>query len=218
MGYIIGIDDVTRCPVIGSLICVGALIDESFIPCMKKLGVKDSKVITHKRIQELAKELKRLGEYHSVKIDAKMISKSKTDFNMNDMECAAFCSIADTLLDLQPDAKVQINNFDRTREKFIQRAEKLGFNFDWSKWIIDHENETRDTVVGAASIVAKDLSLKEYEKLRELYGDFGSGNPNDERTLTFLREKLRSNEHCPIIRYNWKTIKRLKGEINEETN
>ena len=47
------------------------------------------------------------------------------------------------------------------------------------------------------------------------YGDFGSGNPNDKKTEQFIIEKLKNEEYCPIIRYNWKTIERLKGEMNE---
>jgi len=46
------------------------------------------------------------------------------------------------------------------------------------------------------------------------YGfDFGSGNPNDKRTLEFLKQHLWDNHE--FIRYNWATVKRLRSkEVN----
>jgi len=210
MELILGIDDVTRCPVIGSLICVGVVVRKDFLEPLKRLGVKDSKVFNHKQILKMAPLiLKLIEDYKSVFISAEEISKSTKNYNLNDMECNAFCSIASELNTKHTLSDIQINNFDKTRDKFIDRAEKLGFKFDWSKWTIEHENETRDVAVGAASIIAKSLSIKEFEKFKKQYGDFGSGNPGDKKTLEFVKQKLKEKRKCKIIRYNWKTVKRL---------
>ena len=46
---ILGIDDAGRGPVIGPMILAGCLIEESKIPELAKLGVKDSKQLTQTR-------------------------------------------------------------------------------------------------------------------------------------------------------------------------
>ncbi len=223
---IVGIDDVTRCPVIGSLICVGVMIQRNELKFLKRLGVKDSKKLTYKKIMELAGIIPKFAKIEKRFISAKMISKSNQKFNLNDMECYAYCSIAKKFLDDFPIAEVQINNFDRSRQKFIWRAKKLGFDFDWNKFIIDHDNETRDIAVGTASIVAKALSIQEYDRFRVLFGDFGSGNPNDKKTIAYLKKhiphryakdkrkrKTRCNG-CRVIRWNWATVKRLRKQLS----
>ena len=209
---IVGIDDVTRCPLIGSLICTGVAIEKWQIPYLTKMGVKDSKLLTYKQIHELAKLIMKIGEFKTHYIRATEISESKPEYNMNDMECKAYCMLAENFLEKYPEATIQLNNFDRSREKFIERAEKLGFHFNWDKWIIAHENESRDIAVGCASIIGKHFSLIEYDELRKQYGDFGSGNPNDPKVLEFVRQKLKENKKCDIIRYNWKTVKRLMSD------
>jgi len=206
---IVGIDDVTRCPVIGSLVCVGVLVEKRFLECLKRLGVKDSKLLTYKQIHELAKLIPKFVEWNSIYITAEEISKSTNEYNLNDMECNAYCTLAKNFIKKWDVQEIQINNFDRNREKFIWRAEKLGFKFDWNKWIIDHNNESRDIAVGCASILAKHLSILEYEKLKKQYGDFGSGSPGDKKTIEFIKAKLKEKRKCKIIRYNWNTVKKL---------
>ena len=214
MAMIIGIDDVTRCPVIGSLIVTGVVVKENMLEALQRIGVRDSKLLTHSKIMKITPVIQDIVEdYKAIYIKAPEISKSNKQYNLNDMECNAFCTIVKEFEAKYPIAQVQINNFDYSREKFIERAEKLGFHFDWSKWVIDHENETRDIPVGAASIIGKSLSIKEYENLKKKYGDFGSGNPGDPKTIEFVKQKLREKRKCNIIRYNWATVKRLAKSI-----
>lgn len=209
---IVGIDDATRCPVVGSLVCVGVMIQRNELKFLQRLGVKDSKTLSYSKIVELANVIPKFAKIEMEFIDAEKISKSIKEFNLNDMECVAYCNIAKKFIDNFSVAQVQLNNFDRNRDKFIWRAEKLGFKFDWNKWLIEHNNESRDIAVGGASIIAKSLSLQEYEKLRILCGDFGSGNPNDEKTKKYLKEhkKHKGNcKGCKIIRWNWGTLKKV---------
>ena len=217
---IVGIDDVTRCPVIGSLVCVGVMVQRNELKFLKRLGVRDSKDLTHSKIMELAQVIPKFAKIEKKFITAKQISKSKKEYNLNDMECEAYCSIAKEFIKNYPIIEIQINNFDRNRDKFIWRAEKLGFDFDWKKWIIEHNNENRDIAVGTASIVAKSLSIQEYARFRGLFGDFGSGNPADEKTLKFIEDCIKAKHSkrsrlnaLKIVRWNWKTVKNLEESI-----
>jgi ribonuclease HII len=209
---ILGIDDATRAPVLGSLYCAGFKVNKKQFKHLKRIGVKDSKLLTHVKIEKIYPVLKKLGKIHVERIEPEMISRSKfLNQNLNDLECIAYCKIAQIL----PADKVIINNFDISRDKFIERAERLGFFFDWKKWRFGHNNESRYLPVGAASIVAKHFSIVEYSLHKELFKfDFGSGNPNDRRTIQFL--KIHSQHApmcewgCKFIRWNWKTLERVR--------
>jgi len=202
---IVGIDDATRCPVIGSIMIAGVRIKSNDVKKLKKIGVKDSKKLTYAKILSLEHKIIDIAEAFVVMpITATRISRMSKDFNLNDLECDMYCKIARMI---GKNAKIYINNFDVSREKFIERANKLGYKFNFDNWVIDHNNESRDVVVGAASILAKAMSIHEYEELKKLFGDFGSGNPNDKKTIQFIKK----NPNCEIIRKSWATYKRLVG-------
>ncbi len=50
-----GIDDATKCPVIGSIMLAGVVADEATIAHWHQIGVKDSKLLTRKRRDELSR-------------------------------------------------------------------------------------------------------------------------------------------------------------------
>ena len=55
-----GVDDAGRGSVLGPLVIAGVSIDESEIPKLKKLGVKDSKLLSPKMREALFKEIKKM--------------------------------------------------------------------------------------------------------------------------------------------------------------
>ena len=61
--------------------------------------------------------------------------------------------------------------------------------------------------MGAASILAKNASDTEYEKLKKRYGNFGSGSPGDPATRLFVWQHRHNPP--PIIRKSWNTFKTL---------
>lgn len=207
---ILGIDDCNRAPVLASLMIAGVVIDESKLPILKKIGTTDSKLLTKTQRFELFPQIMYLAE--KVVFEQITAKDINTGRNLNDLECERYCRIAKWFIEKYPDKpkRIEINNFDRNEEKFQIRAKTLGFHyFDWNIWKIAHNNEATDLSVGAASIVAKTYGDLEYAILRDKYGDFGSGNPNDKKTLKFIKNNLNN----PIIRQTWITVKRLKGEL-----
>ena len=79
------------------------------------------------------------------------------------------------------------------------------------KWKIEHGADGKYWACSLASIYAKYHSIQEYKEIREVYGDFGSGNPGDEKTIQFIID----NPENPHIRKSWITYRRLveKGKI-----
>ena len=58
----LGIDDAGRGPVIGPMILAGVLLNEDAEKELKKLGVRDSKELTHKRREFLAEKIREKAE------------------------------------------------------------------------------------------------------------------------------------------------------------
>jgi ribonuclease HII len=82
-----------------------------------------------------------------------------------------------------------------------------------TKIISKHKADEIYPVVSAASIIAKISRDKEIFKLREKYGDFGSGYLSDKKTVEFLKEWIKNNNEYPnCVRKSWKPAKKIKNE------
>ncbi len=79
---VLGIDEAGRGPVIGPMIMAGFMIDEEKIPELKKIGVKDSKLLTPQKREELNKILKTMGTPFVRVIEPHQID----GFNLNRLE------------------------------------------------------------------------------------------------------------------------------------
>ena len=60
MVLIAGIDEAARGPIVGDMFLAGAAIDEDKLYLLTGMGLKDSKLLTPKRREELCEELKKL--------------------------------------------------------------------------------------------------------------------------------------------------------------
>ncbi|MBR9680821.1 MAG: ribonuclease HII [Candidatus Altiarchaeota archaeon] len=200
---VLGIDEAGRGPVLGPLVMVGYLIDEEKISTLKKMGVKDSKVLSPKIREELAEKLEKIGD-----IFIRVIEPHQIDgFNLNRLEKIA---TRDIVLESNPD-HVIIDAFEKRLE------EKLGLSYHGyqGKITSEHKADVKYEVVGAASIVAKVLRDKAIEKLKVDYGDFGSGYPSDPKTSRFVQELIRSKQNLPgFVRRSWDTVRR---EVEKES-
>jgi len=227
---IAGIDDATKCPCIGSIFVCGAVADKKTILKWKKLGVKDSKLITAKKREKLAKIIKQTALAFSVRqIEPKRIDDKS--LNLNDWEMICVFEIMNDLRENIDFEKVYIDNWEVNRQRFKKRFEfltetkhavdflkrKFDLNlarFDDLNIIAEHRADEKYTVVGAASILAKTESDRQYRDYREKYGDFGSGSPADPRTRKFVW--IHRKDPLPIIRKSWNTYRVLSKLQNLE--
>ncbi len=191
---IIGIDEAGRGPVIGPLVIVGFEIPEEKEEELRELGVKDSKLLSPARRKELFMELKRMGRIYVEEVPPAEIDV----VNLNALELRRFRKI---LLASKADVAF-IDAFAK------DLASKL--NVPGKKIIAEHKADKKYPVVSAASIVAKVLRDSAIERLREEYGDFGSGYPSDPKTVKFLKTYYRKYRRFPpFIRKSWTTAKEI---------
>jgi ribonuclease HII len=207
-----GVDEAGRGPVIGPLVVAGVNFkDDTQLINMK---VRDSKKITPKRREFLAKEIKKLAlKYEILVIPAKDIDDMRKVMTLNEIEVNAFSSI---IKKLKPEV-CYVDSADVNEERF---GKDISANLSFKTEIISkHKADDIYPIVSAASILAKTKRDEEVriisEKLqKKLNMPMGSGYPADPITQNFIRTWLDRYGKFPVyVRYSWKTAQALlKGK------
>ncbi|AGK61070.1 RNase HII [Archaeoglobus sulfaticallidus PM70-1] len=200
---IAGIDEAGKGPVIGPMVVCCYAIDKDRLNELERLGVKDSKKLTKKRREKIAEELKSIGSYRVLKFEPQQLDELMEEKTINEI---LYDACEKLIRKVKPDM-VFVDSFDVMSSRLENR---LGNTFKSCKVRCEHKADDKYPVVASASIIAKVERDKKIEKLKEIYGDFGSGYASDPRTIDFLRDYLRKKGHFPpIVRKKWKTLSKI---------
>jgi len=208
---IAGVDDAGRGPIIGPLVIAGVLFAEEDLRKLKPLGVKDSKVLSPRRRETLAIEIRRLAvKYHveslsPAEID-KVVETRRRLHKLNRLEAHTMAKVIEVL---KPDV-AYVDASDVIAERFKEHImEKLPFPV---RIVSEHKADATYPVVSAASIIAKVERDSAIQKLKDRYGDLGSGYVTDPKTLEFLEKWLAKHGSYPeFVRRSWKPAKELRS-------
>jgi ribonuclease HII len=208
-----GVDEAGRGCVIGPLVVAGVAIKAENLPLLIELGVKDSKLLTKKKREEMYPEIVKITENQYIikvfpyQIDKAVLS-SRTLHKLNRLEAQTMAKIIEAL---KPD------------EAYVDAADVLEHRFGnhirecltiKTKIIAQHKADRTFPVVSAASIIAKVERDKEIANLKVEYGDFGSGYLTDEKTIVFLKRLLdEKGEYPDCVRKSWKPARKAKSEL-----
>ncbi len=197
-----GIDEAGKGPVIGPLVVCGVLCSEREIEILESAGVKDSKKLSRERREELYDLILETCNVKVIKFSAEELNELMGIYTINQILKRAYVEI---IRSLKPKV-AYIDCPERNVEAFKHEIEeKTGVEV-----IATHKADEIFTVVSIASVVAKVERDREIDRLKKIYGDFGSGYPSDRRTIEFLRNYLkRHGEFPPIVRKRWRTLKRI---------
>jgi ribonuclease HII len=209
---IAGIDDAGRGPIIGPLVIAGVLLAEEDVWNLRPLGVKDSKLLSPHRREQLAIEIKRLAlKYHveslsPAEID-KVVETGRRLHRLNRLEAHTMAKVVEAL---KPDV-AYIDASDVLPNRFKEHImEKLTIS---AKIISEHKADAKYPIVSAASIIAKVERDKAIQELKEKYGDLGSGYVTDPKTVGFLEKWLAKHGSYPeFVRKSWKPAKKLRSD------
>ena len=208
----VGVDEAGRGSIIGPLTIAGVAVDEKDVKTLKNLGVKDSKLLSIKKINELEPKIKEVSKgYKVVALSPEEIdSRFDDEKNLNTMELDHMISIAKSLVG----DKLIVDSPSANTSK-IKRYVEIQIR---DKEVIAANYADRDYIeVGAASILAKAEREREVSRIvKEIGYDFGSGYPSDPRTKEFLiklrKEGLLEDEKLrKYIRKTWRTFKNIKN-------
>ncbi len=212
--YVLGIDEAGRGSVLGPMVVAGVEIEKKKLKELKKLGVRDSKLLPHSARLRLFKEIELLAErIHVECVPAEIIDDMMNFMNLNRIElnCMARIINSSKAKEVYVDLPSMSRKFvDELRQK-LKRKVKL---------VAEHKADERFVVVSSASIIAKVIREREMDKLREKYssyGDIGSGYPADERTIQFLESYYSREKRLPEeTRMCWSTVKDLKNRMSQK--
>ena len=208
-----GVDEAGRGCVMGPLVVAGVLIKEENLPTLKQLGVKDSKLLSAKKRESLATEIRRLAEKSVVmkllpaEID-RVVTSGRKLHKLNRLEADTMAQIINSL---KPD-EAYVDAADVVEDRFQHHIqEHLTVK---AKVISRHKADKIYPVVSAASILAKVERDKEIAALSAEFGDFGSGYLHDPKTTQFLKEWLRKHDEYPDwVRKSYKPARKMKDAM-----
>ena len=204
----IGIDEAGRGPLIGPMTIAGIGLDEETAKNFKLLGVKDSKMLSIKRIYLLEREIiKTCNNFKIIKISAEQIDNRFEDGkNLNYLELDNMIEIANALNGHTVIVDSPSRNTKKIREYLIKKIKN-------KEVIAENYADKNHVEVSAASIIAKANREREVEKIKkELRYDFGSGYPSDPKTIQFIKiitdnGKITQEPYKKFIRKTWSTVK-----------
>jgi len=198
----LGIDEAGKGPVIGPLVVCGVLCDRDTVDYLVSLGVRDSKKMSKEERKRLYNVITSVCKFKVLKISAEELNELMERFTINEILKRCYVEL---ISHFKPKV-VYIDCPDVNVERFKNEIEeKTGVEV-----VASHKADEIYPIVSIASIVAKIERDGEIEKLKVVYGDFGSGYASDQKTIDFLRSYLRERGGFPpIVRRKWKTLRRV---------
>lgn len=189
------------------------------------IGVRDSKMLTRKRREELVDEINdAAAEVLVDMIVPEEINRAmQNKISLNELEAVRFARLFDRLenspsiiyLD-SPDviaqkfgARVNIYSTKPTVVAGTKSERVKGQRY--TKIVAEHKADARYPVVSAASIIAKvarDNAIKELEE--SLGMELGSGYPSDQKTVDIVKKNMKNQAFRKNIREYWVTIDGIK--------
>ena len=213
MKTILGIDEAGRGSVIGPMVIAGVMIDEKDHEELRKMGVKDSKMLSpaqRRRIYPLIKKIAK--DYVAIQVSAKEIDESRKEKNLNIIEAEKMAQI----IKIMKADKAYVDTPQASTEKF--KAILLNLAKNHTEIIAENYCDERYPVCSAASIIAKVERDREVEKIKKIVGfDFGVGYSHDARSIEFIKKSLKEKKNLEFIRHSWVTVDGLKSKKEQKT-
>ncbi len=190
----------------------GVTVDKKDEKKLTALGVKDSKKLSPRRREELAKAIEEIARnivilrVQSCRIDD-MRAKG---INLDKIEAMKMAEI----IELCNGNTIFIDSLEQNSQKFKQIVLSFLKNKDYNLVVENYLDESIP-VVSAASIIAKvnrDEAIKEIEK--EAGQPIGVGYPHDAVTIEFVKKLIRERGKNlpPYVRKSWVTTQVLQEE------
>ncbi|MCL5423723.1 MAG: ribonuclease HII [Candidatus Marsarchaeota archaeon] len=219
-----GGDEAGRGALVGPLVIALVSMKKSMIYKLPELGVRDSKLLSSKRREQLYDSIMDIAEEVNIgKITPGEINDAmRSNISLNELEAIHFARLFDK--SKIPIDALYLDSPDVIQEKFgirinilsikptlIPGMKRSAAQQKSTKLISEHKADSRYPVVSAASIIAKVERDKEIRKLsKSLKIDIGSGYPSDYKTIDSIRNNIKNENLNKYVRAYWKTIDNIK--------
>jgi ribonuclease HIII len=177
----IGTDESGKGDYFGPMVVAGVWLDESAAARLEAAGVKDSKLLSDNRCQDLAAEIRIVssGKFIEVEMPPDRYNELYDQFkkegkNLNHLLAWGHARAIESLLEKNSCSYAVADQFGNERfilSKLMEKGKKLQ--------LIQTPKAERYTAVAAASILARDRFLSRMEKLSQEYGILLSKGASD---------------------------------------
>jgi ribonuclease HII len=228
--YTVGIDEAGRGCILGPMFAGIVVWKTSKLEELRKMGVKDSKKLTRKRLGELHRLIMEAAEHaEAVNFTAEQLNRMKEDVDnpqtMNTMDEMLFARALDSLpqrfVDQEkPKLALFLDAADQIQERF-GKSVVLRVSEDRQKMfgrvVSEHKADDKYPIVSAASIIAKFAREKWCEETHSRYGEFDSRNFGkgycNVQTLSWLKAYRIRHGAFPDICRKWKPCEKIEQDI-----
>jgi ribonuclease HII len=192
------------------MVIAGVVIDKKDEKKLVRFGVKDSKELSPRRREELAKQIEDIARNIVIlRVQAcKIDSYRAKGINLDRIEAMKMAEI----IDICNGSKIFVDSLEQNSKKFKQLI--LSFLKDKKvDLVVENYLDESVPVVSAASIIAKVNRDEAIEEIKKREGfDFGVGYSHDSRSIEFVKKliKERKGKLPPYVRQSWITTKVLK--------
>lgn len=197
------------------MVICGVTVEKGVEKKLAKIGVKDSKLLTPKKREELYKKIKKIVQTESrvssiipISISACKIDDCRAKkINLNMIEARAMAEI----INMAGGDEIYLDALTSKPERFKQLVVRH-LNDKSMNIIAENEADKNYTIVAAASIIAKVERDRAIEEIKKRVGvDFGVGYPHDERTVEFVDNLIKTRKKLPAyVRKSWITTQMLQ--------
>jgi len=205
----IGTDESGKGDYFGPLIIAGVFVDNNANADLKKIGVKDSKLLSDPAINSLAKEIKKIVKNN---FDIILISPEKYNIlyeqfgNLNKLLAWGHAKVIENVLKNN-------NALEVISDKFGDERLIKGFLQEKGKMITLHQftKAERYTAVAAASVLARNkLNIWFEEQSKKIGINLPKGASSKvEETAIELKQKYDKNVLSSLVKLHFKTTKKL---------
>lgn len=206
-----GVEEAGRGPVIGPMVMAIVVMPKNELDYLKRIGVKDSKLLSPKQRRELFEKITSNCEYEYLVVSPEEIDEAlnSSSMNLNLLEAKITSDLIKKVsvdyVIMDSPSSVPHKHTEIVREYLNKEVELFS----------EHKADLNYEIVGAASIIAKVIRDEEIEKIkREILYDFGSGYPSDPKTKEFIQTYW--DKKPDLFRKTWKTYKKLKNAKSQK--
>ena len=204
-----GVDEAGRGSVLGPLVIAGVGIKRKDLSILRRIGVRDSKLLTVKARHKLFSHIIDLAEYICVyESDCDEVDQYVYSNMLNKLEAKAMAKVIDNIFAM----RVYVDACDVNPIRYKECIEcELG-SISRPRIFSLHHADGANTAVSAASIVAKVIRDEEIYKIRSQHNEIGSGYPSDRKTMKFIAKWVANYNSAPhFARKSWKPLMALLG-------
>ncbi len=219
---VVGVDEAGRGPALGPLVVCAIYMPKYDREILSEIGVKDSKKLSKKRIEDIYQEIisKSILRNWSIGIkicEAEMIDKWMTTGNLNSLEVKLFSDAISKVTNPSNCPSIFLDACDVNEVRFGKNV-MYSLGSEWSKCDVlsMHKLDENDVLVAAASVIAKKVRDDEVKKLSKQVGmNLGSGYPADPSTKIAIRKLCNFETPHKCLRWSWANVRRTWIEENK---